>query len=419
MADAATDTRPASTRRDAEERPKTRSRPRRLLRYSLFAIGAVALIGGGLWYYLSGGRYVSTDDTYLQSNVLTVSTDVSGIVDQIPVYEGEHVTKGQVLFRLDPDKFEILLDSARANLGQTELTLKSLKADYLRAQREVIAQQAIVQADQDTYDRYAALVKRGGVTQEQFDNAKYKVAADNATLGGNNANVQSVLARLGGKADAPIEQMPAYKKAEAELAEAQREYNHSIVRAPFAGNVTDVSKLQLGQFLPAGGAAFGLVQSSDIWVAAEPKETALTYVRVGQTATVTVDAYPGYVWHGVVQSVARATDQEVFRPAGRELLGKLGEGGPARAGARQHHAGPERPAALRRHERRGVDRHPSSSHPRRPVLSHVRSRQHHRIRRASRPHHRLRDGRHHDAGARLDHRKRRAAVHAGQSVGEL
>jgi membrane fusion protein (multidrug efflux system) len=310
MADAATDIRPSSAHRDTDERPATRRQSRRLLRYSLFALGAAVLIIGGLWYYLGGGRYVWTDDAYVQSNVLTVSTDVSGIVAQIPVHEGEHVVEGQVLFRLDPDKFQIALDNARARLGETELSLQSLKADYIRARRQAAAEEAMVQSDQDTFDRYQALVKRGGVTQQQFDDARYKLAADQATLGGGHANVKSVLARLGGKADTPIEQMPAYKQAEAELAEARREYNHSIVRAPFAGNVTEVNKLQLGQFLPAGTAAFGLVQTGDMWVAAEPKETALTYVRKGQSSTVTVDAYPGYTWHGMVESVARATDQE-------------------------------------------------------------------------------------------------------------
>ena len=80
--------------------------------------------------------------------------------------------------------------------------------------------------------------------------------------------------------------------------------------APFTGDVTEVDKLQLGQFLPAGTAAYGLVQTNDMWVAAEPRETALTYVRPGQAATVTVDVYPGYKCRGTVQSVARATDQE-------------------------------------------------------------------------------------------------------------
>jgi len=104
--------------------------------------------------------------------------------------------------------------------------------------------------------------------------------------------------------------MPAYQQAQSELAEAERKYRHSIVRAPFAGVVTRVSKLQPGQFLPAGTAAFGLVQTDGMWVAAEPKETALTYARNGQAATVTVDAYPGEVWHGTVESIAPATDQE-------------------------------------------------------------------------------------------------------------
>jgi len=89
--------------------------------------------------------------------------------------------------------------------------------------------------------------------------------------------------------------MPAYRQAAAQLAETQREFNHSIVRAPFNGVATQVSKLQPGQFLPAGTAAFGLVGTDEVWVAAEPKETELIYVRCGQSATVTVGAYPGRV----------------------------------------------------------------------------------------------------------------------------
>ena len=283
---------------------------RKRLRYVLFALGAAVLIVGSLWYYLSGGRYVDADDAYLQANVLTVSTDVSGIVDQIPVHEGEHVTAGQVLFRLDPDKFQIALDNAQANLAQTEITLRSLQADYLRAQRQTAAQAATVQADQANFDRYATLVKERGVTEQLFDDMKFKLAADTATLGAANAQVAAALARLSGNADLPIAQMPAYRQAAALLAEAQREFNHAIVRAPFNGVVTQVDKLQQGQFLPAGTAAFGLVATDDIWVAAEPKETQLTYVRLGQPATVTVDAYPDRTWLGTVQSVAPATDQE-------------------------------------------------------------------------------------------------------------
>ncbi len=318
MADIAAEARPTDARRNIEPRRDLEQplraaaarRARKLLRYALFALGAATLIAGGLWYYLTGGRYVTTDDAYVQANVLTVSTDVSGIVDQIPVHEGELVSKGQVLFRLDPDKFQIALDNARANVAQAELTLRSLQADYLRAQRQVAAQAAQVHADQATYDRYATLVQQRGITPQQFDDAKYKLAADQATVGAGDAQVTAALARLGGRADIPIAQMPAYRQAAAQLAEAQREFDHSIVRAPFNGMVTEVNKLQIGQFLAAGTAAFGLTAADDMWVAAEPKETQLTYVRPGQSASVTIDAYPGHVWHGTVQSVARATDLE-------------------------------------------------------------------------------------------------------------
>ncbi len=104
--------------------------------------------------------------------------------------------------------------------------------------------------------------------------------------------------------------MPAYKQAAAQLAEAQREADHAVVRAPFNGIVTQVSKLQLGQFLSAGTAAFGLVSTDDVWVQAEPKETNLTYARAGQSAQVTINSYPNRAWTGTVQSIAPATDQE-------------------------------------------------------------------------------------------------------------
>ena len=109
---------------------------------------------------------------------LTLSTDVSGIVASIPVHEGEAVKQGQVLFRLDPLKFQIALDNAQANLAQTRLNLEAMKADYQAALRDTAAKQAQVNADQATYDRLAALVKQHAVSQQETDDARYKLAAD-------------------------------------------------------------------------------------------------------------------------------------------------------------------------------------------------------------------------------------------------
>jgi membrane fusion protein (multidrug efflux system) len=295
---------------DVLDRPASRTRSRKgLLRWSLMAGGVLAVIIGGGAYWLSGGRWVETDDAYVQADSMTLSTDVSGIVASIPVHEGETVKKGQVLFTLDPQKFQIALDNARANLAQTRLNIESMKADYQAALRDVAAKQQQVNADQATYDRLAALVKSHAVTPQETDDARYKLASDQQAVRAAESQARAQLAKLDGNPDIKVEDMPAYKQAQAQLAEAEREMNHSVVRAPYDGIVTQVNKLQPGMYLTAGTAAFGFVSTDHVWVEAQPKETQLTYAKAGDPVDVSFDLYPDRSWKGVVQSIAPATDQ--------------------------------------------------------------------------------------------------------------
>lgn len=271
--------------------------------------GVVAVLLGGSFYWLSSGRWVSTDDAYVQADSMTMSTDVSGIVASIPVHEGEAVSKGQVLFSLDPQKFQIALDNARANLAQTRLNIEAAKADYQAALRDTGAKQQQVNADQATYDRYAALVKTHAVTGQETDDARYKLAADQQAVRASESTARALLAKLDGKPDIATEDMPSFKQARAQVAEAEREMDHAVVRAPYDGIVTQVNKLQMGMYLGASTAAFGLVSTDHVWVEAEPKETQLTYAKNGDPVDVSFDIYPGRDWHGTVESVAPATDQ--------------------------------------------------------------------------------------------------------------
>jgi membrane fusion protein, multidrug efflux system len=289
-------------RENVAARPAARGRSRKkLLRWALMTGGVLAVVAGGGFYWLSGGRWIETDDAYVQADSMTISTDVSGIVDSIPVHEGEAVTKGQVLFVLDPQKFQIALDNARDNLAQMRLNVESAKADYQAALRDTAAKQQQVNADQATYDRYASLVKQRAVTQQETDDARYKLAADQQAVRASESQARALLAKLDGHPDVAVEDMPSFKQAQAQVAEAEREMNHSIVRAPYSGIVTQVNKLQLGMYLGASTAAF--------WVEAEPKETQLTYAKNGDPVDVSFDIYPGRTWKGTVQSVAPATDQ--------------------------------------------------------------------------------------------------------------
>ena len=297
-------------REDIATRPAVRSRAsKKLLRWGLMAGGILAVVIGGGLYWLSSGRWVETDDAYVQADSMVLSTDVSGIVASIPVHEGQAVTKGQTLFTLDPQKFQIALDNARANLAQVRLNVEAAKADYQAALRDTGAKQQQVNADQATYGRYAALVKERAVTQQQTDDARYKLAADQQAVGASQSQARALLAKLSGNPDIAVTDMPSFKQAQAQVAEAEREMAHSVVRAPYDGIVTQVSKLQPGMYLGASSAAFGLVSTDHVWVEAQPKETQLTNAKNGDPVDVSFDIYPGRTWSGTVESVAPATDQ--------------------------------------------------------------------------------------------------------------
>ena len=144
-------------RRDAL---KAKAPERRLWwRRVLMLGGVIIVVVGGLAFWLTGGRYVSTDDAYVEADKLMVSSDVSGIVSEVDVKEGQTVHKGDVLFRLDPKPFQIALDQAQSKMAESALTIKSMEQDYQRMLSDIEAQRAQVQLAQTSYDRQQALIK--------------------------------------------------------------------------------------------------------------------------------------------------------------------------------------------------------------------------------------------------------------------
>jgi len=107
-----------------------------------------------------------------------------------------------------------------------------------------------------------------------------------------------------------VTQHPQYLQAKSQVDEAQRQLDHTVVKAPFAGIVTNVPAIAPGKYLAASTTAFYLVDTDHLWVDATPKETELTYVRVGQPITATVDTYPDAEWHGTIESISPAAAQQ-------------------------------------------------------------------------------------------------------------
>jgi membrane fusion protein (multidrug efflux system) len=301
---------PAPSAPRVTEAPARRRVSRAGLRPILMLGGILVVAVGSATWWITGGRYVDIDDSYVRAAKESLATDVSGIVQQVPVHEGQLVKKGQVLVRLDPLQYQIAVDSARANLGGVVSDLNAEKLSYYRMVREADAKAAQVQADKANYDRFANLVKSGGVTRVEYDNAKYQLAADKEALDALRVAAQVQLAKLGGNADVDVHTMSAYLMAKAKLQEAERELRHTVIYAPFDGIVTEVDTVQPGMYLAASTAAFGIISTQRVWVEANPKETELTWVKPGDPVDITVDTYPGRTWKGKVESIAPNSGSE-------------------------------------------------------------------------------------------------------------
>jgi membrane fusion protein, multidrug efflux system len=278
----------------------------------IWGVAAVVAIALVLW--LTGGRYVGTDDSYVHAAKLMVSTDVSGLVKDVDVHEGQRVKKGQVLFRLDPKPFQIALDNAKAALAQTVQDAESTRATYKSMIGQMSAQQAQVTLAQLTYNRYLALAKSNAIAPTQVDQARGTLQSAQATLISLKQNADVQLAKLNGNPDLPATQTPAYQRAQSTVDEMQRQLDHAVVRAPFDGIVSEVDSLQPGTLVISAMSAFtttsavGLISTGNVWVEASMKETDLTYVRDGNPVSMTIDTYPGHKWTGHVDSVSAASD---------------------------------------------------------------------------------------------------------------
>jgi membrane fusion protein (multidrug efflux system) len=301
---------PASLGADIDKlKRKLPASPRDRMRWMLFGLLPIALIIGGLWYVL-GGAVMSTDDAYVDAEKVGISTDVAGIVQSVEVTDNQHVQTGQVLYRLDPRQFQIALDNAKASLAQVSLTVDAMKQDYQHMLSDAVAAQAQVDLDQINFNRQDMLLKSATTSQALYDQARYALANDKAKLESLQQQAKVQLAKLGGDANTPADKLPQYSQAQAQVDEAQRQFDHTVVKAPFAGVATSVPSIAPGKYLAASTTAFYLVDTDHVWIAANPKETELTYVRPGQPATISIDTYPGVTWQGSVESVSPAAAQE-------------------------------------------------------------------------------------------------------------
>ncbi|HZT89494.1 MAG TPA: HlyD family secretion protein [Stellaceae bacterium] len=285
----------------------THRRPlRQRLRLPLMLLGPLLVILAGLWWYLTSGRYVSTDDAYVQAARTAISTDVSGRVIAVEVHDNQRVAKGQVLFRLDPTTFRIAVDDAKAQLASARLQVEALKAIYRQKMADEKAAEDTLAYQQREYERQKRLLASGIASQAQADQAANALEIARQKVASTQHDIGNTLAQLGGNADIAVDQHPTVLRAQAQLARTEVDLRDTIIRAPENGIVTKVEQLQVGDYVNTATPVFSLI-SDRVWVEANFKETELTHMRVGQEATVEVDTYPDLVFHAKVVSLSPGT----------------------------------------------------------------------------------------------------------------
>ena len=296
-----------STKLAAEPRRRLLAGLRRYRRLLLLVVLPIVVAVAGFAFYLNGGRYVGTDDAYVGAQKVLITPDISGKIDKVVVKEGQHVKQGDVLFEIDPEPFQLALDQAKAQLAQAKTTYDNLVDNIKIYGKMADLMQQAVDLKQRDVDRKQQLVNQRVGSQLDLDNSANAMVSAGAQAQFVKQQLSQAKAQLLGDPDLPMEKFPAYAQAKAQVDMAQRNLDHTVLRAPMDGIATQVEQIQLGRFVAAGSPVFSVIDVANPWVDANPKESDFTYVSVGQPVELGVDAFPNHVFKGYVGSLSPGT----------------------------------------------------------------------------------------------------------------
>ena len=288
-----------------ETAPPAKKRSGRRLALMISVPVVLAAVGG--YFFLSGGRYVETDNAYIQQPKVAISADVAGRVISVAVRDNESVTAGQVLFALDPEPYQIALDQANAALASARVNVEQLRVAYATAKAQLEAANATLGIRQEEYDRKAALTQQGISANASLDDARLALQNAQTQVSLGTQQLASAAAALAGNPQIVTDEHPAVRTALAAVAGAERNLAHATVVAPADGIISQVASLNVGQFVATGTTIASLIETGQTWIEANFKETQLSALEPGMPVEVKLDAYPGVAFEGRLESIGAAT----------------------------------------------------------------------------------------------------------------
>jgi membrane fusion protein (multidrug efflux system) len=284
----------------------TRVRP--WLRTAFMVAVPLLIALAGAYFWITGGRYISTDNAYVQQDMVSVSADVSGRIVEVAVHENQRVERGDLLFRIDPEPYQIALAQADAAVARARVDIAGLKTEVGSAGVDIAKARKDIAFAEAEFQRQRELLTEGFTTRARYDEAEHAVNVARAELATARSDAAKAEAALGsgngsGTPAALQAALAARDKAALDLARTE-------VRAPSGGIVSQTDRLQVGQQIVSGVPALSLVAAKGAWIEANYKETQLGHMQVGQPVSIELDAYPDLDIHGHVASIGAATGSE-------------------------------------------------------------------------------------------------------------
>ena len=282
---------------------------RRRLRTILMIAGPALLIGGALWYWFGRPGEVDTDNAYVKQDMVSIAAEITGQVTAVNVRENQHVKKGDVLFTINPANFEASVEQSDAQIASAQARITALEAEVRANTVDIASARDDLALAEANYRRGKELMARGFNTRAAMDEAEHAVAAARDKVASLEAAVTKARAQLATGAQVPG-QNPAIAAARAARQRAELDLARTVIRAPADGVATQVTRLQVGQMAFPGVPMVSLVKDDGTRIEANFKETDLGHIRPGQRARLTLDAYPGLVLNGHVDSIGAGTGAE-------------------------------------------------------------------------------------------------------------
>ncbi|MCE0459836.1 MULTISPECIES: efflux RND transporter periplasmic adaptor subunit [Pseudomonas] len=273
----------------------------------LLALTVIVILGGlGVWgwHELYGRWNESTDDAYVNGNVVEITPQVTGTVVSIGADDGDLVREGQVLVQFDPNDAEVGLQSAQANLARTVRQVRGLYSNVDGMRAQVNAQEAEVQKAQENYNRRRNLAAGGAISQEELSHARDDLTSAQNALANARQQLKTTSALVD---DTVVSSHPDVQAAAAQLRQAYLANARSTLIAPVTGYVAKRT-VQLGQRVQPGTALMAVIPLDQLWIDANFKETQLRDMRIGQPVEIETDLYGSDVkYSGTVDSLGAGT----------------------------------------------------------------------------------------------------------------